>query len=154
MKKICFFAGHSKLFDKEQIYQKLLSAIENLIVSESVAEFWVGNYGDFDRLCAGAVRKLKEKYPGICLNLIIPYLTKEINEYKEKYYSDFDCILMADIPLNTPKKFQISKCNEYAVNTADFLVCFVDRCFGGAAKTLEYAKNKHGITILNLAEEK
>ncbi len=84
MKKICCFAGHSKLYGKEDIYENLLSAIEHLITEENITEFWVGNYGDFDNLSAKAVRVLKDKHPDIQLNLVIPYLTKEINEYREQ----------------------------------------------------------------------
>lgn len=90
MKRICCFAGHSQIIDTENIYEKLLSVIENLVTSENVSEFWVGNYGDFDRLCAEAVRELAAKYPEIRLSLVIPYLTKEINENREMYYEKYD----------------------------------------------------------------
>ena len=69
-----------------------------LIIEENVSEFWVGNYGNFDGLSAKAVRYLKEKHPDIQINLVSPYLTSDIYEYKELYYKKYDHILMADLP--------------------------------------------------------
>ena len=82
MSKRCCFAGHSKIYHTDDIYDNLVSLIEKLITEESVSEFWVGNYGNFDGLSAKAVRFFKEKYPYIQLNLVIPYLTSGINEHK------------------------------------------------------------------------
>lgn len=153
MHKRCCFAGHSKLYDMDGIYAHLLQLVEKLIVEEGVLEFWVGNYGKFDRLSAKAVRTLKEKYPNIQLNLVIPYVTSGINEDKDYYHKNYDDILMADIPEKTPKKFQILKCNEHMVNSSDFLICYVEYSWGGAAKTLAYAKRKKHIQIFYLPKE-
>ena len=150
MRKICCFAGHSRLYGREDVYEKLLSVIEKLIQAEDVAEFWVGHYGDFDKLCSIAVRELKEKYPHIRLYLIVPYLTAEINEYKEQYYKNYDGILIADIPENTPKRLMIIKSNEYMVKNAKYLVCYVTHSFGGAARVMEYAKKKGDAKIINI----
>ena len=152
MNKICCFAGHSKISHTDDIYGNLIKLIEKLITEENVSEFWVGNYGSFDRLSAKAVRNLKEKFPDVQLNLVIPYLTSDINEYKELYYEKYNHILMADIPERTPKKLQILKCNEYMVNSSDFIICYVQHSWGGAATTLEYARKKKHMKIFNLAE--
>lgn len=153
MNKRCCFAGHSKIYHTDNIYDNLVNLIEKLIAEENVSEFWVGNYGSFDGLSAKAVRSLKEKYPDIQLNLVIPYLTSGINEYKELYYKNYDHILMADLPERTPKKFQILKCNEYMVDNSDFIICYVQYSWGGAAKTLEYAQKKKHIKIFNLVQD-
>lgn len=152
MRKICCFAGHSEIYDTENVYTKLLTVIEDLITTENINEFWVGNYGAFDKLSAKAVRELKVKHPEIQLNLVIPYLTSEINQYKELYYKDFDNILLADISEKTPKRLQIIKCNQYMVNNSNAFVFYVNHSFGGAAKTFEYATQSKNIKIVNLAE--
>ncbi len=54
------------------------------------------------------------------------------------------------MPENTPKKVQILKCNEYMVKTCDFMICYVQYSWGGAAKMLEYAKKKNHIQIFNI----
>lgn len=150
---ICSFAGHSKLYNTGEIYEHLLSVIEALITDENIREFWVGNYGAFDRLSAKAVKELKNKYPNIQLNLVIPYLTAEINKHKEEYYKEYDSILIAEIPEKTPKKAQIIKCNQYMVKKSQVLVAYVSYSWGGAVKTLEYAQKQKNIRIINLAEK-
>ena len=62
MKNICCFAGHSKIYGTNELYDKLIIQIEKLITEENVSEFWVGNYGDFDKLCARVLQSLKEKH--------------------------------------------------------------------------------------------
>ena len=153
IKKICCFAGHSDLADTEEIYTRLLSTLENLVSEGSVTEFWVGNYGAFDRLSARAVREIKMKHPEIKSALVVPYLTSGINEYRDELQKDFDDIIIADIPPKTPKKLQIIKCNQYMVKSSQILVCYVKYSFGGAAKTLEYAEKRKDITVINLALE-
>lgn len=151
MSKICSFAGHSQLSAKESIYEKLLTTVEALITSEGITEFWTGNYGDFDRLSAGAVRALKDKHPEIRLVLVVPYLTADINESRDYYSESYDEIVIADMPASTPKRLGIIKANQYMVNNSEVLVCFIEHSFGGAAKTMEYAKKK-GVRVVNLAD--
>ena len=151
MSKICCFSGHGKISYTDDVYEKLLNFIENLIINENVSEFWVGNYGSFDALCARAVRALKQKHLLITLNLIIPYVTSSMNKYKQQYQKDYDNILIADISEKTPKRFQILKCNEYMVDNSDFMICYVAYSFGGAGKVLEYAQRKKDIKIFNLS---
>ncbi len=62
---ICCFAGHSELYDTENISKSVKKEAENLIVNHGVIEFMVGNYGTFDSLAASCVRELKEKYPHV-----------------------------------------------------------------------------------------
>ena len=50
MSNICCFAGHSQIDDEFQ--DRLKFEIEQLILNKGVNEFWVGNYGAFDRAAA------------------------------------------------------------------------------------------------------
>ena len=150
-KKRCCFAGHSRISD-ENNRDNLKEQIRKLVEMEGIREFWVGNYGDFDRYSAEAVRELKEYYSDINLYLVIPYLTNKITENKQRYYKNYDCILIADIPEKTPRRYQIIKTNEYMINNSDFLICYIDHLWGGAAKTFEYAGRKE-INIINLSNK-
>ena len=102
----------------------------------------IGHYGRFDGCCSSVIRELQKTYKDIKLELVIPYITKGINEYRELYYKDYDNILMADIPLNTPQKFQIIKGNEYVVDNCEYVICYVERHYGGAYRTFTYARRK------------
>jgi len=152
MRKICCFAGHHDFYDTDNTKERLIQLITKLIENEDVNELWVGHYGRFDALAGECVREVKKKYSHIKLNLVIPYVTNEINEYKEFYYRNYDNILIADIPENAPRRFHISYCNKYMVQKSDFIICYVSHSFGGAAKTMKYAKNQKNIRIFNLAE--
>ncbi len=148
--KTCCFAGHRQIHDstvKLKIKQTAISLIE-----KGTTVFLVGNYGDFDRYAASVIRSLKEEYPFIQLDLVIPYLTKEMITNKEWYESRFHQILVADIPEHTPHQLKILKGNEYLVNQSDYLIAYVMYSYGGAAKTMAYAKRKEHITIFNLAK--
>lgn len=149
-KKRCCFAGHSDIWDSN-LAEKIKSVAEDLILNHNVREFWVGNYGNFDGSAASVIRELQKTYTDVKLDLVIPYLTKSINEYKELYYKKCDNILIADIPENTPKRFHITKANEYMVNNSDFLICYIQRSWGGAITTYKYAKRKN-LQIFNIAE--
>lgn len=150
MRNRCCFAGHSQIHDDFQ--NKLKLEIEQLILRKGVDEFWVGNYGGFDKAAAKTVRELKTVYPNIKLYLVLPYITKMVDENRNQYYQEFDAILMADIPEKTPIQYRIIKCNEYMVNKSDFLICYVKYSWGGAAKTLEFAKKRRHIEIINISD--
>lgn len=68
---------------------------------------------------------------------MLPYITKEINNYKEEYYKNYDEIFITDMPENTPTKFKILKCNQHMVDSSDFLLCYITHDWGGATKTIE-----------------
>lgn len=147
--KICSFTGHRDIYESG-VSDMIYKTCERLIVYEGVHEFWVGNYGDFDKLAAAAVRRLKHEYPYIALSLVIPYLTAAIDNNKEAYYKDYDNILIAEIPLNTPRKYMIIKCNRYMIERSEYLIAYVNRS-GGASKTLEYA-GRRGVRSINIAD--
>ena len=149
--KICCFAGHRDIYDNS-VADKISETVITLIENEGVKTFWVGNYGDFDRCSAAAVRNLKKLYPGIKLELIIPYPTKEMERYIVYYNSKYDSILMADIPETTPARLRIRNANRYMVDNSDYLICYVRHSWGGAAQTMEYAEKKKNIRIINLAK--
>ncbi len=150
-RKRCCFAGHSDIWDSN-LREKLKTVAEDLIVNHNVKEFWVGNYGTFDGTSASVIKELQKTYTDIKLDLVIPYLTKTLNEYKELYYQKCDNILVADVPENTPKRFYITKANEYMVDNSQYLICYIQRSWGGAITTYKYAKRRK-LQIFNIAEK-
>ena len=48
---------------------------------------------------------------------------------------------------NVPKRYAISKRNEFMVDNADIVIAYVVFGFGGASKTLRYAEKKRKRTI-------
>lgn len=135
MKTVTFF-GHSKLSPAQTpaIKEKLESELEALI-KQGADIFLLGGYGDFDNLCARAVRSLKEKHPHITSVLVIPYMT---NPFDKNLY---DCSEYPPLE-NVPQRFAILKRNEYMAERADAVVSYIDHEWGGAYKAVEYARKK------------
>ncbi len=153
MRNICFFVGHRDV--GEDIYPALLEAAERHITEYGVTEFWVGNYGNFDRLAAKAVREAKRRRPGVTLYLALPYLPDLGRPLPDM--AGFDGSIYPEGMEAVPYKLAIPRLNRTMVRQADYVIAYVTRSWGGAAKTLEYAKvreRRGELTITNLGEEK
>ena len=135
------FCGHNDIYYDSDIEQKLTTIVEELIVN-GATEFLSGGYGAFDILSAKIIKNLQKKYPHIKSILVIPYLDRKYDTsmYDETIYPPLE---------NTPPKFAISKRNQWMVQNSETLVAYVRYSWGGAAKTLLFAKQKkkHMINI-------
>lgn len=137
---IVTFCGHRDMPWPDNVQEWLRGRVEELIL-EGATDFYLGGYGSFDNMAASVVWRLKEKYPGICSVLVIPYLNRDIDT------SGYD--LTTYPPLETvPKRFAIVRRNQWMVQTADVVVAYVRHGWGGAAATLEYARRKKKRIIL------
>lgn len=145
---VCCFAGHDKVYGNDD-ERKLTEVCQYLINQSNVTEFWVGNYGGFDRLAANVIRKLKKSY-NLKLYLIIPYLTESINKSRAVYADNYDGIIIANIPPGIPQRYKILHTNRFMIDNSTFLICFINHSWGGAAKTYEYALINKNIRIYNI----
>ena len=130
-------------------FEKFKKAIIENADFDNGVTFFCGGYGDFDSLCLNILKEIKGDFPAIELLFITPYLNDNYSKLETaKLY--YDGIIYPPLE-NVPRQFCISKRNEWMVNEADFLIAFVKYSWGGAAKTLEYAKRKK-VGFFNLAE--
>ena len=138
------FCGHRDVEDYKKVKVWLYNKIEKLI-SEGATEFLLGGYGKFDNIAAKTVYELKQKYPEILSVFVAAYInsTYDVNLY--------DCSEFPSIE-NVPAKFAIVHRNKRMVDEADVVVAYVNNTFGGAAKTLEYAKRRKK-SIINYYSE-
>ena len=136
------FCGHSETGIGEEIRQMFYRTVEQKI-QNGADLFYLGGYGYFDRMAAGAVWELKKKYPHIKSVLVLAYLNLEVDMeyYDETIYPPLE---------NTPPRYAISKRNEWLAANADTVIAYVIYSRGGAAKTLRYAQRMHK-RIINLA---
>ena len=94
-----------------------------------------------DDLFRGSLTKLKKSYPRIQRILVLAYLNRPINT------DFFDST--AYPPLETvPPRYAIVKRNQWMADVADVVVAYVTHGWGGAAKTLQYAKKKKKTILL------
>lgn len=131
---IVTFCGHRDVYDRESVYQKLTAVLRDLI-EEGANSFLLGGYGNFDSIAASVVRDLKKEFPGIRSTLVIPYMDRKVdkNLYDDSVYPPLE---------HVPRRFAISRRNEWMVNQADVVVSYVRHGWGGAATTLRYAERK------------
>lgn len=148
---IIAFFGHKNISGIAALSKDVEKAIiSNINLSEPLT-FYCGGYGDFDNLCANVCRSIKE-YIKCEIVFITPYLSenqqRKINDLINN--KSYDCALYPPIE-NTPLKYAISKRNEWIANEADLIIAYVAHNYGGAYKSLLYAKRKKK-KIINLAE--
>jgi uncharacterized phage-like protein YoqJ len=121
--------------EPEKVKEWLEEVVEGLI-NEGADTFYLGGYGQFDMLAAAVVREKKVRYPQIRSVLVLPYLDREYDAsaYDETVYPPLE---------NVPRRYAISKRNEYMADMADVVVAYVIYSFGGAYKMLCRAFKRH-----------
>ena len=145
---IITFCGHSNCLFSDEEKGKLKQLLIKEIRKNPTCKFYLGGYGAFDSLCLRTLRELKKEFQDIELIFITPYIDKNYSKLEFAKYHYDDVIFP---PLESvPRKFAILKRNEWMVDSADFVISYVKYSWGGAAKTLEYAKRKKK-QIINLA---
>ena len=137
------FCGHGDFYGDEDVKRWLRETVEGLI-RRGADDFLLGGYGGFDACAATVVWELKKQYPAIRSTLVLPYLDRKVDATK------YDTTLYPPLE-KVPRRFAISKRNEYMVNEADIIVAYVTHDWGGAATTLAYARRKKK-EIINYAE--
>lgn len=128
------FCGHAKEVYGKDIIKKLHTVLTEKI-QFGAKIFYLGGYGKFDYICAKTLKKLKATYPHIKIILVTPYINKPFDTqiYDESIYPSLE---------NIPLRFAISHRNRWMVDNSDCVICYVKHGWGGAFKTLEYAKKR------------
>ena len=141
-KKTCCFFGHRKV--THNIKPKLTEIIEKLITEDGVTDFYVGHQGQFDSMVFYVLKELKAKYPKIRYTVVLAYMPDE--HIRELYGED---TLFPDGLETVPKRFAISKRNDWMISHSDVAVCYVWKITGGAAKFKEKAESK-GLRVIQV----
>lgn len=61
--KSCSFFGHRNIEMTEELYIKVKTIVEDLILNHGVSDFLFGSRSNFDDICHKAVTELQKKYP-------------------------------------------------------------------------------------------
>ena len=137
---IVMFCGHKEISEPDKLRRWLEETVEALI-QRGADTFYLGGYGAFDRLAANVVWSKKRLYPSVQSVLVLPYLDRAVDA------TDYDSTIYPPLE-NVPRRFAISRRNEWMVDHSDVVVAYVIHEWGGAATTLRYAKRKHKEIIL------
>ena len=137
----CAFFGHADA--PERVRPLLREQIEVLIVREGVRRFYVGNHGAFDRMAYAELCEMRKKHPHIQIRVILAYMpTADDDRYRE------DGVLPDGIE-GVPYRFAIDYRNKWMLRQVEWVVAYVCRPFGGAAKYVALARAKE-IKVINL----
>ena len=141
---IVTFCGHSTVHPREPVEAWLRETVAALI-ARGADKFYLGGYGAFDEMAASVVCELKKEYPDIASVLVLPYLDRKVSATNYNYttYPPLEKV---------PKRFAISKRNQWMVLNSDILVAYVKYDWGGAAATLRFAK-REGKEIIRYTKE-
>ncbi len=142
----CTFFGHRDT--PETIKPKLRETLIELIEEKGIDTFYVGDKGAFDLMARSVLRELSDLYPQIRYSVVLAYLPHKRDEFDRRDFSD---TIFPEGIETVPKRFAISWRNDWMLKRADYVVCYVNRSWGGAAQFVEKAI-KQGRVVINLAD--
>ncbi len=136
------FFGHSDAPDR--IRPIIKETIRKCITEKCEKTFYVGNQGSFDRMTAGVLTELKTEYTDIEYYIVLAYLPEN---------NDFcNCpTIFPEKAASAPKRFAISKRNDWLLENCDTVITYVTHPTGGAAKFKKKAEKKNK-SIIKIAE--
>lgn len=139
----CTFFGHRDC--PASIRSSLRAVLINLIETEGVTSFFVGNQGAFDAAAQSVLRDLQSQYPDITCTVVFAYMPRKPEPY------GLATMLPEGIE-KVPKRFAISWRNRWMLDHADCVVTYVTHAWGGAAQFATRAR-KQGKRVYPLGEE-
>ena len=141
---VCTFFGHS--YCPESTKSRLRETLVDLIETQGVDVFYVGNHGDFDRMTRSLLRELSAQYPHIRYAVVLAYLPRKRDEFDQRDWSD---TMLPEGIERVPPRFAISWRNRWMIDRADIVVTYITHGWGGAAQFAELAE-KRGKSIVKL----
>ena len=142
--------GHRDFCPRRAVDEQVCFLLKELIRIKPFVEIYVGRNGEFDIYAATVVKRVqiamgKENNELVC---VLPYTSKDIGYYEDYY----DRVIIPECIGRTHPKGAIKKRNQWMVEQADLVICYVEREKGGAHAALKYAKKVHK-EIINLANK-
>ena len=135
----CTFFGHRDC--PACLRPLLLETLHELIKTQNVSTFYVGNQGNFDFLALSVLRELSNLYPHIQYSIVLAYLPKP-GELFDPH------TLFPEEVAKAPPRFAISRRNRWMVAHADWVVAYVTRSWGGASQFVQLAQRKGKSVLL------
>ena len=147
------FTGHAFITNAEKVKNEIKEQIRKIVPKSEPLICYLGGYGCFDETSAHACNELKKENYKIEMVYVTPYLSISEQEKIKMMQKQGLCDSSIYPSLeNVPKRFAISKRNEWMMTNADFVIAYVERDFGGAYKSLKVAKRKNK-KIINICDQ-
>lgn len=142
---VCCFFGHHDT--PSTVKSALLECIKNLIENEGADTFLVGNQGSFDGMVLSVLRALAVQYPHISYKAVLAYMPGQKEEYR--YFDPMETMYPEGLE-RVPRRFAISRRNDWMLKQSDTVVCYVRHHFGGSGQFVEKAIRQKK-RVINLA---
>lgn len=141
----CTFFGHRDA--PSDIMPDLRKTIIDLIENKCVEFFLVGDNGNFDMIVKGVLTELQTVYD-FKFQVVLSQIP--MVAHSDQYIDPSICVVPDGIESALPR-FRIDFRNKYMLNESDYVIAYIVRSFGGAAKYFDMAikKNKK---VINIAE--
>lgn len=144
---IVTFCGHRDFVETAEAENQLTMFLEKYARENVRLVCYNGGYGNFDYFAAKCVQRMQEQYSNIRNCLVLPYIDQPFLERIEIFKNHFDETIYPLLE-SVPRKYAIIRRNEWMVDSADIVIAYITYSWGGAARTLEYAKRKNKNIIL------
>ena len=138
--KSCTFFGHRDC--PETIKPKIHAAVVDLIENHGVTMFYVGNQGNFDRLVRSVLKEVTTACPRVGYAVVLAYMP---SAKAANLCEDLSDTMLPEGIETVPKRYAIHHRNKWMIDHADYVVTYVTRSYGGAAKFQESAKNANKV---------
>jgi len=142
----CTFFGHRDT--PEAIKPKLREAVIELVEHHGVDTFYIGDKGAFDLMAKSILTELCTVYPHIRYSVVLAYMPQKWSEFDRRDFSD---TMLPEGIESVPKRFAISWRNNWMLKHSEYIICYVNHSWGGAAQFVEKA-NKQNKAVINLAD--
>lgn len=130
----CFFIGHHDA--GADVLPLLVEAVERHITEYGVTDFYVGHYGNFDRMAAQAVKDAKNRHPKVTLTMLLPYHPFDCPMETPE---GFDDMYYPPDMERVPKRYAIVRANRYVVDNSGYLIAYAQHHLGSSGDLVEYA---------------
>ena len=139
---VCTFIGHrdTPFSIREQLENEIVS-----LIHQGVHIFYVGNNGRFDYLVQATLLELAKTYEKIKFYIVLSTLNEKSLVEENKH------TVFPEELAGVPKKFAISKRNDYLLKKSSFVISYVSNTFSNSYKFIQKAQKK-GIKIINIVK--
>lgn len=143
----CCFFGHSNCPDN--IRQKLKEEIVKMVGGSEEVMFYVGHQGHFDGMVRSVMKELIKEGVTVNYAVVLAYMPGERYEFDSR--DEYADTMFPEGLESVHPKFAISWRNNWMIDKADKVICYVKYHTGGAYQFVEKARRKDR-EIINLAD--
>lgn len=145
---VCCFFGHC--YTPDSVRPVLKNEILRILSHTESVVFYVGNHGNFDRMVRSVMKELIQEGKSINYAVVLAYMPDALGEFDDP--EEYKDTLYPTGLESVPKRFAISWRNNWMVEQADMVICYIQNTIGGAYQFVEKAQHKNK-TIINLYRE-